>query len=59
MHNFRLRKKVAQKYGLLLFKKLPKVNNRQMGENSPNLVALAENTWHGDILSETACSQGD
>jgi hypothetical protein len=27
---------------LVVFKELPKVNNRPMGENSPNLVTLVE-----------------
>jgi hypothetical protein len=38
-------KKVDQKVGPLqfvIFKKLPKVNNRSMGEKSPNLVTLLE-----------------
>jgi hypothetical protein len=35
-------KKVAQKVGVLLkfSKRLPKVNNHPIGENSPNLVTL-------------------
>jgi hypothetical protein len=43
-------KKVAKKYGLLLqfSEKIPKVNNHPLGENSPNLVTL---------LQESECTQ--
>jgi hypothetical protein len=36
-------KKVAEKIWAtsVIFKKTPKVNNRPIGENSPNLVTLA------------------
>jgi hypothetical protein len=35
------RKKVAKKFGYsVIYKKLPKINNRPIGENSPNQVTL-------------------
>jgi hypothetical protein len=43
MHHFFI-EKVPQKFALLAFvitKKLPSVNNRPMGENSPNLFTLS------------------
>jgi hypothetical protein len=42
-------KKVAQKYGILFFiiEKLPKVNNRPLGENSPKVVTLAVSQHFG------------
>jgi hypothetical protein len=34
----------------VIFKKLPKANNHQMGENSPNLVTLMERQGPGNDL---------
>jgi hypothetical protein len=46
-------KNVAIEFGILLyiiFKKLPKVNNRPKGENSPNLVSLVVKIQFNKIL---------
>jgi hypothetical protein len=41
IHNLRRRIKYPQNVAtFVIFKKLPKVNNRPLGENSPNLVTL-------------------
>jgi hypothetical protein len=46
MHNLNFGKKQPKNVGYFCFlKKLPKVNNYRLGENSPNLVTLP-NTLH-------------
>jgi hypothetical protein len=55
-------KKVAQKFWntFVIFKKLPKVNNRLTGENSPHVVTLTQSRASAGscfILSVSFCSE--
>jgi hypothetical protein len=53
--------KVSKKCGLLMqfLKKLPKVNNRPLGENSPNLVTLVTTVSERGRLRQKVSAQMD